>query len=294
MKPDRTFTVPVTGGDLTVAQYGDSDGKPILAIHGITSSNRAWQWLAKSLMPRGFTIYGVDLRGRGASRNLPGPFGMKVHAADMVAVIDYLKLDRIDVIGHSTGGFVTAALLVYHPDRLARTILVDGGLPFTLPAGFTVAQIMKLVLGPAFARLAMTFNSYDSYRNYWKVQPAFVKGWSEELNEYVDYDLYGEAPELHPCTNATAVEADSYDQFAIGGAIDTVLKNLDHEILMLRAERGLQNEATPLYPEVILNQMLPSYPRLKVVTIPDTNHYDILVEQTGADKCAAIIYPVGN
>lgn len=294
MKPDRTFTVPVVGGQLTVAQYGESAGKPILAIHGITSSNRAWQWLAKSLNPRGYTLYAVDLRGRGASRNLPGPFGLKVHATDMVAVVDHLKLDRIDVIGHSTGGFVTSALMIYFPERLAKIVLVDGGLPFTLPPGYTIEQITKLVLGPALARLSMTFESYESYRNYWKIQQAFIKGWSAELDEYVDYDLYGQAPELHPSTNSKAVEEDSYDQLVMGDAIDKVLKNLDHEILMLRCERGLQNEFGGIYPEAIINSMLLSYPKLKVVTVFDTNHYDILVEQSGADKCAAIIYPGGE
>ena len=37
--PDSVFNVPVRGGDLAVVRYGPENGLPILAIHGITSSN---------------------------------------------------------------------------------------------------------------------------------------------------------------------------------------------------------------------------------------------------------------
>jgi hypothetical protein len=68
--------------------------------------------------------------------------------------------------------------------------------------------------------------------------------------------------------------------------------NLSQDVVMLRAVRGLQNEETPLYPEVLLNAVLPKYPRIKVVTVDDTNHYDILLEQSGADSCANIAFGV--
>ena len=52
--PETRFLVPVAGGDLAVYRYGPERGKPILAIHGITSSNRVWQCLAGSLVPHVF------------------------------------------------------------------------------------------------------------------------------------------------------------------------------------------------------------------------------------------------
>ena len=61
---------------------------------------------------------------------------------------------------------------------------------------------------------------------------------------------------------------------------------------MLRAVRGLQNEAKPLYPEAAINAALANYPKIRLVTVPDVNHYDILLEQGGADQCAEIIYGV--
>ena len=289
--PDEEFKVPVAGGELAVARYGSNSGKPILAIHGITSSNRAWQSFAISMVPHGYTIYAVDLRGRGRSNALPAPFGMENHAKDMVKVLDHLKLERVDVVGHSMGAFVAVALLAIDPVRISKTVLIDGGLRLALPPGFTVEMVLPIVLGPALARLQMEFASKEDYRNYWRPQAAFTKGWSTAHDEYSDYDLVGQEPNLRPATNPAAVEADSRDLFE-QELLDLTLQNLKDEVLMLRAVRGLQNEETPLYPEQVLQVLLPKYPKVRVVTVEDTNHYDILLDQNGADKCAELAFGV--
>ena len=289
--PEEKISVPVAGGDLAVFRYGPAGGKPVLLIHGVTSSNRAWQFFAAALTPSGFTLYAVDLRGRGDSNGLPGPFGMGVHAQDILAVIEYLGFEKVDVIGHSMGAFVAIALLGTAAERVSRTVLVDGGIPLPLPEGFTVAQVMPYILGPALARLNMTFESPQAYRDYWMVHPAFAKGWNAALDEYVDFDLRGNAPTMVASSNAKAVEEDSEDLF-VSDLISNTLENLEEDVLMLRAVRGLQNEETPLYPEGILNAALTRFPRIKVVTVPDTNHYDILLSQNGAAACANLIYGV--
>ncbi len=290
--PEKKLSVPVAGGDLALFRYGPEGGKPVLLIHGVTSSNRAWQWFAAELIPRGFTLYAVDLRGRGDSNALPGPFGFGLHAQDMLAVVDYLGLETIDVIGHSMGAFVAVGLLGTAPKRVSRTVLIDGGIPLPLPEGFTVGQVLPYILGPALARLSMTFDSPQAYREYWKAHPAFADGWNEGLDEYVDYDLRGTAPTMSASTNARAVEEDSEDLFS-SDLIATTLENLSEDVLMLRAVRGLQNEETPLYPEEILKMTLPKYPHIKLSTIADVNHYGILLSRRGAVECVNLIYGIG-
>jgi len=169
--------VQVTGGDLAVFRYGNGTGDPVLLIHGVTSSNRAFQLFADSLIARGKAPFAVDLRGRGDSNSLPGPFGMATHAKDMAAVIDHFGWKNPDVIGHSMGAFVAAALVGLYPDKVGDVVFADGGVPLPMPPGMTVEQIMPFVLGPAMARLAVTFENKDAYRKYLKPQTAFVKGW---------------------------------------------------------------------------------------------------------------------
>ena len=283
--PTQRVLVPVRGGDLAVFQYGNGTGQPVLLIHGVTSSNRAFQFFADSLIARGKAPFAVDLRGRGDSNSLPGPFGMKQHAEDMAAVIDHFGWNKPDVIGHSMGGFVAAALVGLYAEKVGDVVFADGGVPLPMPPGMTVEQIMPFVLGPAMTRLAMEFENKEAYRNYWKPQAAFVKGWSSVLDEYVDYDLRGKKA----ATNPQAVEEDSRDLFG-DDLIVRSLQGLTKQAIFIKAERGLQNEEGGLYPMPVLDAVLPTYPMLKLEILADCNHYDMFLEATGAEKVAHIIY----
>ena len=283
--PTQRIMVQVTGGDLAVFQYGNGLGEPVLLIHGVTSSNRAFQLFADALIARGKAPFAVDLRGRGDSNSLPGPFGMKQHAEDMAAVIDHFGWSNPDVIGHSMGAFVAAAVAGLYANKVGEVVFADGGVPLPLPPGMTVEQIMPFVLGPAMTRLAMEFENKEAYRNYWKPQAAFAKGWSSVLDEYVDYDLRGNKA----ATNPQAVEEDSRDLFG-DDLIVTSLKSLKKVSKFIKAERGLQNEEGGLYPMPVLDAVLPSYPMLKLEFLADCNHYDMFLEATGAEKVAHMIY----
>jgi lipase len=287
--PTQQILVPVQGGELAVFQYGNGDGTPVLLIHGVTSSNRAFQLFADALIARGKAPFAVDLRGRGDSNSLQGPFGMRNHAADMATVINHFGWNRPDVIGHSMGGFVAAALVGLYPDAVGEVVFADGGLPLPMPPGMTVEQIMPFVLGPAMTRLAMEFENKEAYRNYWKPQAAFAKGWSSVLDEYVDYDLRGSEPHMKAATNPQAVEDDSRDLFG-DDLIVKSLQGLRKQSLFIKAERGLQNEEGGLYPMPVLDAVLPAYPMLTLELLPDCNHYDMFLEATGAEKVAQIIY----
>ena len=283
--PTQKVLVPVRGGDLAVFQYGNGTGQPVLLIHGVTSSNRAFQLFADSLIARGKAPFAVDLRGRGDSNSLPGPFGMKQHAQDMAAVIDHFGWNKPDVIGHSMGGFVAAALVGLYAEKVGAVVFADGGVPLPMPPGMTVEQIMPFVLGPAMTRLAIEFENKEAYRNYWKPQAAFAKGWSSVLDEYVDYDLRGKKA----ATNPQAVEEDSRDLFG-DDLIVRSLQGLTKQSIFIKAERGLQNEEGGLYPMPVLDAVLPAYPMLKLEILADCNHYDMFLEATGAEKVAHIIY----
>ena len=291
-KPTMKFEVPVAGGNLALFRYGNSGGTnsedAVLLIHGVTSSNRAFQFFADSLIARGKTPYAVDLRGRGDSNHLPGPFGMAQHAKDMSEVIKFIG-GKPDVIGHSMGGFVAAALAGLYPDLIGDVIFADGGIPLPMPPGMTVEEIMPFVLGPALARLAMTFESKEVYRDYWKPQPAFSRGWNAELDEYVDYDLR----DGKPSTNPQAVEEDSRDLFGDDLVVRS-LKGLTKESLFIRAPRGLQNEEGGLYPLPVLQPNLAEYPKLKLINLEDVNHYDMFLSKEGSEQIAKIIYPDDN
>ena len=266
--------VPVDGGTLTVGRWGaPGDAPPVLAIHGITASHRAWELVAAA---HAGPVIAPDLRGRGGSGTLPGPYGMAAHAADCVAVLDALGIDRATVVGHSMGGFVAAVLAHRHPARVGRLVLVDGGAPLRAPKDAD----LETALGPAVARLDMRFASVEEYRDFWRQHPSFAN-WNAAIESYVDYDLTGEPPSLRSKVNGDAVRADFIDLHT-GAAPRAAYEALPSDTVFLRAERGMFDEPTPLYPD-------PDAVGLKVTTVAGTNHYSILLGDDGARAVAAAL-----
>lgn len=282
----RLHTVPVTGGDLAVGVWGSQDAPVVLAVHGVTASHRCWPLVARDLP--GLRIIAPDLRGRGRSNTLPGPFGMAQHADDLARVLDGFGVDRALVLGHSMGAFASVVLADRHPSRVSGLVLVDGGLPLTVPEGMSSEQFTRAVLGPAAERLSMTFASREEYAQFWKVHPAFAEDWNDTVADYIDYDLTGDEGHWHASTAYHAVAEDSAE---LSGS-DTVIHALDalaHPAVFLRAPRGLQNEPRALYSPEDAARWRRRLPGLSVREVAAVNHYTIVMSDRGAAAVATAV-----
>jgi lipase len=281
------LTIPVAGGALTVAIAGSGEPgavAPVLGVHGITASHRLLAVVARHLAARGITFLVPDLRGRGASATLPGPYGLDAHVADLVAVLDYCGVDRAVFAGHSMGAYIVARLAAVHPDRCAGAVLVDGGLPLALPNHADPDAVLEAVLGPALARLRMTFATPEDYRDVWRRHPAFAHHWNADVQSYVDYDLDGPAGRLRSKVVETAVRADGRDELDVA-AIWAAVAAMPEPVVLIRAPRGLADESTPLLSEKVVNEAKRLLPGLRDVLIDDTNHYLIVL----GDREAAVV-----
>lgn len=291
----RTTQVPVEGGLMTVGVFEPSapvDGESvptILAIHGVTASHQAWLYLA-DVLP-GVRIIAPDLRGRGASNTLTGPAGMRSHAADLVAVLDAFDLERVPVVGHSMGGFVSLVLAHTAPERVERLMLVDGGLPLAAPPGLTPDELVQAILGPTAARLSMVFENVDTYLDFWKQHPAFPD-WNEYLDDYFSYDLTEVPGGYRPATSIEVTTEDTLD-LNTGTAIVEALEWLstaDMPVTFITVPRGLTGETPGLYPPEHLESLLDALPRVDHHHLDGFNHYTVVMSDGGARALAAVLF----
>jgi lipase len=282
-----TVEVPVTGGTLAAGIWNAGAGRPVLAFHGISASHVAWLAVARELGPSREFI-APDLRGRGGSRNLVGPFGMAQHARDAIAVLEALEiLAQVDVVGHSMGAFVAMRFAEDFPDRVRSITLVDGGVPLPLPVGIPIDEVMKASLGPALARLDQIYPSREAYREFWRGHPAFAGEWTDDVEAYVDYDLVGTPPSLRSSASGAAVLGDAVEQ-GVGTLADQPWSTVRLPVQFLRAPRGLLN-GDPLYAADYLDGFARSHPLLSVNEVQDVNHYSIVMNPRGAAGVAAAI-----
>ena len=278
-EPDRTdgdgLTVPVAGGDLAVTSWGSGPGTPVLAVHGITAHGISFARAAAELAARGGPPpLAPALRGRGRSGTLPGPYGLAAHADDLVAVLDSRGVRRAVVVGHSMGAFVANLLAVRHPDRVAGLLLVDGGFGLPVPPGTDI----DAVLGPAMARLRMTFESPDAYRAFWRDHPAFRGRWNTWVDDYVLRDLVGDEPHLRSACAEDAVRVDGAQVLADEETLGAIHR-LRCPARLLWTARGLMDESPGLYTA----ERLAGLPEgVRTLELPDDNHYTPLFSSTAA------------
>jgi pimeloyl-ACP methyl ester carboxylesterase len=283
--PYSSFAVAVDGGSLLVGRWGDGP-KVVLAAHGITGNHRSWQMVARHL-PADVSLVAPDLRGRGRSCDLPGPFGMRAHAADLVAVVDHLGVDRAVLAGHSMGAYVATVAGTDSPSRWSAVVLVDGGVALPLPAGVDPDDMVRGVLGPALERLEMTFPDPGSYLDFWKQHPALLEpgAWNADTEACLAYDLVGEAPALRSSASLDAVRFDGRE-LLVDREVRRAFLDLARPTILLRAPRGLLNQVPPLLPDELLDPIRPIWPVQMEMLVEDTNHYTILMAPRGATTVA--------
>lgn len=112
-------------GDVAVYLQGNSAAPAVAMTHSILSSSVMWEEQAALLAGRGFQVIRIDTRGHGASQAPPGPYTMDDLAADTVAVLDALRIEKAHYIGLSLGGMSGFGLGIRHGSRFLSLCLCD-------------------------------------------------------------------------------------------------------------------------------------------------------------------------
>jgi pimeloyl-ACP methyl ester carboxylesterase len=291
-----TFAVDVGGATpLAVAAYGagpDSGAPIVVAVHGITSNGQVWAVVASALGDD-VCLLAPDLRGRGASRDVGAPYGIRQHAADVAAVLDHIGVAHALLVGHSMGAWVVATLAATQPHRARGVVLVDGGAPAPAVEVDDPGGLIEAVLGPAMTRLTMTFPSREAYHEFWRAHPAFTpaNGVADaDLVAYADADLVGDPPELRSSVRADAVRADGAETFLDGG-ITGVADGIACPTILLRAPRGLLDDDKPLVPLENARAFAADHDDVRLVEVDDVNHYSIVFAPHGV---AAVVAAIGS
>lgn len=284
MRAWEDTAVEVAGGRLAVRRWPGRPGAGVvLAAHGISGNGLSWALVAEALGD--VEVIAPDLRGRGHSRDLPGPYGMARHAEDLVAVLDHFGIGRAVLAGHSMGGYAACAAARRDPGRYSELVLVDGGLGVPVPAGADVDAMLRSVLGPAMARLDMEFADRAAYHRFWAGHPAFGRLGGPALARYLERDLTGEEPHLRSACRAAAVREDGRDQLR-NPEVFAAIHELTLPATLLWAERGLRNEPVGLYPPEVIASSGLADEGVDVCFVPDENHYSLLLGESGARTVA--------
>jgi pimeloyl-ACP methyl ester carboxylesterase len=145
-QPMKTYTVTGGGGVKSrVDETGNTNGKPLLFIHGFAQCRLSWNKQLHSDLEKDFRLVAMDLRGHGLSEKPRDAYGdSRLWADDVNAVITTLGLHKPVLSGWSYGGVVICDYVRFYGEEQI------GGVHFVGAAAMLGPKLMPFV-GKEFA-----------------------------------------------------------------------------------------------------------------------------------------------
>jgi haloalkane dehalogenase len=122
----------VGGLRLAYAEAGPPDGEPVLLLHGEPSWSFLYRHVIGVLAGAGLRAIAADLAGFGRS-DKPAEVSDHSYARHVewirALAFDHLDLRALTLVGQDWGGLIGLRLAAEHPDRFARVVAANTGLP---------------------------------------------------------------------------------------------------------------------------------------------------------------------
>ncbi|MBC5784611.1 alpha/beta fold hydrolase [Ramlibacter sp. USB13] len=119
------------------------DGPAVLFLHGAGSNAATWWQQLPAFTPR-HTCLTMDIRCFGRSVAPVEEFSLENFVADVLAVLDAERIERVTLVGQSLGGMIGLKLALDHPSRVAAFAACDTSLAIDHPVLLDILQKRQL------------------------------------------------------------------------------------------------------------------------------------------------------
>jgi len=105
---------------------GAGSAPTVVVLHGLAGSAREFVPTAEALADDGRRVVLVDLRGHGGSTTRPADTSREASTSDVVAVVEALDGEPVDLVGQSLGAHTAMLVAAARPDLVRRLVLLEG------------------------------------------------------------------------------------------------------------------------------------------------------------------------
>lgn len=99
-------------------------GFPILILHGWRGSSDSWKNVIERLSVS-FLVIAPDLPGFGKSQDPPDPFDLEDYVSFVSDFLEFLKIEKVFLLGHSFGGAISLLFSHFFPKKVEKLILIS-------------------------------------------------------------------------------------------------------------------------------------------------------------------------
>ncbi|MGW0827910.1 alpha/beta fold hydrolase [Streptomyces sp. NPDC002845] len=113
-------------GEVRWDRFGQTDGEPVVLLHGTPFSSYVWGEIASALAAGGHQVFVWDMPGYGASQKSEGQdVSLAAQGAVFTQLMEHWQLSNPSVIAHDFGGCVALRAHLLHHVSYRRLALVD-------------------------------------------------------------------------------------------------------------------------------------------------------------------------
>lgn len=171
--------VTVNGVSLHVLDWGGC-GPDLLLVHGMGDSPWIFDDLARALH-RDFRVLAYARRGHGQS-DPAGPFDTDTLVADLVCVLDSMKIQQAHLLGWSMGGNEITAFAARYPERTLGLVYLEAGYDWSDNRFWTAMANCPIPLEPG----ADVLQSLDAFRTWARTYWLPDIHWSDGLERHLE------------------------------------------------------------------------------------------------------------
>jgi len=114
----------INGAEIFYTDTGDKSATPIVLIHGFPFNSDMWRPQI-DLLKDSYRVITYDVRGHGRSDVGDGQYTLEMFVDDLIALLDYLQLEKVVLCGLSMGGYIALRAVERNPERCHALILSD-------------------------------------------------------------------------------------------------------------------------------------------------------------------------
>lgn len=117
-------SIAANGIEMSYRLEGPANAPVLMLSNSLLTDYGMWDFQVPALTQK-YRLLRYDTRGHGGTQATSGPYTMELLTADVVALLDALKLQRVHFLGLSMGGMIAQRLAARHGDRLLSVSLCD-------------------------------------------------------------------------------------------------------------------------------------------------------------------------
>ena len=206
--------------------HGDGSKNPLILLHGAMDNGLCWSPVAQKLSEN-YRVIMPDARGHGLTEILDNTLSIDLMAKDIAMLIQNLKLETPQIMGHSMGAQMTALVASKYPELVNRIVLEDPAIRFN--------NISKLRKGlfKFIAKIVVSLLLKGSYERLIKRARKQNPKWSDE--------------ELQPWAESKILFRENNPKILLGILDNSpdwkdVIQKISCPILLITSDKGITSD----------------------------------------------------